>query len=63
MYGELIRGYSEVYGPGCWGIIYTADVRVRREHVERIRRRPTSEAPAHFETTRPWGAVFQKACS
>eukprot|EP00969_Alexandrium_andersonii_P148772 6576960-Alexandrium_andersonii.AAC.1 len=25
MYGELIRGYAETYGPGCWGIIYTAD--------------------------------------
>eukprot|EP00969_Alexandrium_andersonii_P022212 971922-Alexandrium_andersonii.AAC.1 len=25
MYAELIRGYSEAYGPGCWGIIYTAD--------------------------------------
>eukprot|EP00969_Alexandrium_andersonii_P274013 12110989-Alexandrium_andersonii.AAC.1 len=63
MYGELIRGYSEAYGPGCWGIIYTADVRMWREHMERIRRRLTSKAPAHFGPTRPWGSVFQKACS
>eukprot|EP00969_Alexandrium_andersonii_P152282 6734283-Alexandrium_andersonii.AAC.1 len=34
MYGELIRGYAESYDPGCWGIIYTADVRMRREHME-----------------------------
>eukprot|EP00969_Alexandrium_andersonii_P012732 555194-Alexandrium_andersonii.AAC.1 len=27
MYAELIRSYSETYGPGCWSIIYTADVR------------------------------------
>eukprot|EP00969_Alexandrium_andersonii_P160493 7091622-Alexandrium_andersonii.AAC.1 len=25
MYGEQIRNYAETYGPGCWGIIYTAD--------------------------------------
>eukprot|EP00969_Alexandrium_andersonii_P196447 8679055-Alexandrium_andersonii.AAC.1 len=52
MYAELIRGYSEAYGPGCWGIIYAADVRVRREHMERIRRLPTSEAPAQFDPAR-----------
>eukprot|EP00969_Alexandrium_andersonii_P180465 7976157-Alexandrium_andersonii.AAC.1 len=30
--------------------------------MERIRRRLASDAPAHFDPTRPWGAVFQKAC-
>eukprot|EP00969_Alexandrium_andersonii_P100288 4423990-Alexandrium_andersonii.AAC.1 len=55
MYAELIRHYSEAYGPGCWGIIYTADVRMRHEHMERIRRRLTCDAPAHFDPTRPWG--------
>eukprot|EP00969_Alexandrium_andersonii_P247387 10932034-Alexandrium_andersonii.AAC.1 len=63
MYAELIRSYSEAYGPGCWSIIYTADVRVRRERMGRIRRRVAGEAPAHFDPTRPWGTVFQKACS
>eukprot|EP00969_Alexandrium_andersonii_P040884 1792413-Alexandrium_andersonii.AAC.1 len=56
MYAELIRGCSEAYGPGCWGTIYTADVRVRREHMERIRRRLACEAPARFDPARPWGA-------
>eukprot|EP00969_Alexandrium_andersonii_P093575 4133246-Alexandrium_andersonii.AAC.1 len=63
MYGELIRGYAGSYGPGCWGITYTADVRTRREHVERIRRRLKLEAPANFNPLKPWGSVFQKACS
>eukprot|EP00969_Alexandrium_andersonii_P180829 7990855-Alexandrium_andersonii.AAC.1 len=56
MYAELIRGYSGAYGPGCWGIIYTADVLVRRKHTGRIRRRLTCEAPARFDPARPWGA-------
>eukprot|EP00969_Alexandrium_andersonii_P202303 8939001-Alexandrium_andersonii.AAC.1 len=63
MCAELLRSYSEACGPGCWGITYTADVRARRDHVERIRRRRTSEAPVHFDPARPWGTVFQKACS
>eukprot|EP00969_Alexandrium_andersonii_P118795 5252890-Alexandrium_andersonii.AAC.1 len=63
MYAELIRGYSEAYGPGCWSIIYTAEVRVRREHMERSRRRLTCDAPARFDPARPRGTVFQKACS
>eukprot|EP00969_Alexandrium_andersonii_P120770 5339644-Alexandrium_andersonii.AAC.1 len=54
MHGELIRGYSEAYGPGCWGIIYTAYVRMRREHMERIRRRLKLEAPANFNPLKPW---------
>eukprot|EP00969_Alexandrium_andersonii_P028920 1262554-Alexandrium_andersonii.AAC.1 len=48
MHGELIRGYLEPHGPGCWGIIYTAGVRVRREYMERIRWRIKQDAPAHF---------------
>eukprot|EP00969_Alexandrium_andersonii_P308776 13646697-Alexandrium_andersonii.AAC.1 len=31
--------------------------------MERIRRRSTRDAPAHVDPARPWGAVFQKACS
>eukprot|EP00969_Alexandrium_andersonii_P346059 15297358-Alexandrium_andersonii.AAC.1 len=46
MHAELIRSSSESYGPGCWNIIYTAGVRVRREYMERIRRRLQSEIPA-----------------
>eukprot|EP00969_Alexandrium_andersonii_P025442 1111755-Alexandrium_andersonii.AAC.1 len=56
MYAELIRGFTESSGPGCWDIIYTAAVRVRREHMERTRRRLANDAPAHFDPTRPWGA-------
>eukprot|EP00969_Alexandrium_andersonii_P308213 13623004-Alexandrium_andersonii.AAC.1 len=31
--------------------------------MERIRRRLTCDAPAHFDPTRPRGTVSQKACS
>eukprot|EP00969_Alexandrium_andersonii_P113676 5023519-Alexandrium_andersonii.AAC.1 len=31
MHAELIRGFAEPYGPGCWNIICTVGVRVKRE--------------------------------
>eukprot|EP00969_Alexandrium_andersonii_P023097 1010126-Alexandrium_andersonii.AAC.1 len=63
MYAELIRSVSEPYGPGCWNTIYTADVCVCWEYIERIRRRLQSEMPAHWDPLHPWGAIFQRASS
>eukprot|EP00969_Alexandrium_andersonii_P231115 10207458-Alexandrium_andersonii.AAC.1 len=60
MHAELIRAFSETYGSGCWNNIYTADVRVRRENVERIRRRLQSEIAATYDPLQPWGHIFQK---
>eukprot|EP00974_Lingulodinium_polyedra_P089267 8656269-Lingulodinium_polyedra.AAC.1 len=39
LYGEWIRKLTETYGTSCWWIIYRADVRMRSEEFERIRRR------------------------
>eukprot|EP00969_Alexandrium_andersonii_P127390 5630675-Alexandrium_andersonii.AAC.1 len=63
MHAALIRSYTEAYGPGCWGIIYTADVRMRHERMERIRRRLASDPPSTWNPRGRGGAVFQKACS
>eukprot|EP00969_Alexandrium_andersonii_P133942 5923950-Alexandrium_andersonii.AAC.1 len=31
MYADNVHQLSDAYGSSCWGIIYTTDVRVRRE--------------------------------
>ena len=57
LYGELMRTMSQTYGPSCWFLIYQADVRMRSEELERIRRRAASEAhPAEFRFN--WGDIF-----
>eukprot|EP00969_Alexandrium_andersonii_P296426 13099504-Alexandrium_andersonii.AAC.1 len=43
-HAENIRTLSDAYGPGCWSIIYAADVRMRRQYMERVRRRLQGEA-------------------
>ena len=37
-YPERIRAFVKEYGQKCWFIIYQADVLMRSEHFERIRR-------------------------
>ena len=54
-YGELIREYSQTYGPESWFIIYTADIRLRSEHFVRLRRAVGDTAP------QPWSIVFKSA--
>eukprot|EP00969_Alexandrium_andersonii_P148887 6583181-Alexandrium_andersonii.AAC.1 len=61
MYAELIRSFSDAYGPGCWNIIYTADVRMCREHMERIRRRLQSEMRPLYDPLPVRGTVDQRA--
>ena len=68
-YGEYIRGLHTNYGSECWFLLYTADVRMRSEQFERIRRRLEEAHKAghvnpmsvKFEPTRPWKAVFAEA--
>jgi len=69
-YGEFIRNLLEQFGPSVWFIVYQADIRMRSEQFERIRRdlqigydrTPIAER-AHFpiDPQRPWNAVFTKA--
>ena len=43
LYGERMRDMATTYGQQCWFIIYNADVRMRHEEMERIRRRTAIE--------------------
>ena len=67
MYADLIRGFHLQYGPACWPIIYQADVRMRSEQFDRIRR--GAEIAAHrrdprdfvyaaYDQALPWDGVF-----
>eukprot|EP00971_Amphidinium_carterae_P325337 6455557-Amphidinium_carterae.1 len=43
-YGDLIVKLANQYGQGLWGSVYSADVKMRHEHMERLRRRGVSQA-------------------
>ena len=68
-YGELLRGFHNTYGPEAWFIIYMADVRMRNEHFERIRRQVERQhdreelagIKSEFDVAKPWNTVFAKA--
>ena len=60
-YGEHIRSLNNRFGHECWDIVYHADIHMRSEEFERIRRRLTL-TPAHgFTPGSPWNAVFAQA--
>ena len=59
LYGEHIRTLATTYGPQAWFLIYQADVRMRREHLERIRRR-AALAPGPIDPP-TWSEVFHEA--
>ena len=58
LYGELIRDLSQRYGPSCWFLIYQADVRMRSEELDRIRRRRLIAMPAGTLPTLKWGDLI-----
>ena len=65
MYRNRIKRYIAKWGPGLWHLVYQADVRMRREEMELIRR-AGSEAkdadPSHpYDPKRPWAWVWQQA--
>lgn len=68
-YRTLIHDYAVRYGPKVWHIIYQADVRCRREHMERLRRIAVEESAAThakggwhpLDPTRPWDLVWLRA--
>jgi hypothetical protein len=65
MYRERIKRYITKWGPGLWHLVYQADVRMRREEMELIRRvgaEAKAANPAHpFDPKRPWNWVWQQA--
>ena len=68
-YGELIRGFITQYGESVWSIVYNADVRMRAERFQRLRRHAerdhaAARASNHrttFDIARPWDTVFSMA--
>jgi len=68
-YGEMLRGFHGTYGPRAWFIIYMADVRMRSENFERLRRHVERDhekdvrcgGTSDFDINRPWNTVFAKA--
>jgi len=60
-YERQICRYHERYGPSIWVLLYQADVRMRLEHMERLRRIGQSKAPADFDAAKPWEWVWQES--
>ena len=65
-YGEHLRSFINTYGAECWFIIYQADVRMRSEQFERLRRRLHIDLLAGtsqhgFTASKPWDGVFAAA--
>jgi hypothetical protein len=66
-YSELIRGYVLQYGPAIWPIVYQAEVRMRSERFDRLRRGaeielsrlpPGTTRTTTFDPLSPWDGVF-----
>ena len=77
-YGEMVRSFHAMYGDAVWFLIYQADVLMRCEQFERIRRHVERQAAAGgtlqsfgmggqtgnvFDPKKPWQAVFEFAVS
>jgi hypothetical protein len=68
-YGEMLRGFHQLYGPDTWFIIYTADVRMRSEQFDRLRRFAERDheialacgQPSSFDPAKQWYATFRAA--
>eukprot|EP00969_Alexandrium_andersonii_P079766 3517037-Alexandrium_andersonii.AAC.1 len=68
LYGEHLRSRHEACGNEVWFLVYQADVRMRSEELERIRRRLRADAMATgvlntqiHDDQRPWDSVFLKS--
>eukprot|EP00435_Cladocopium_sp_Y103_P044891 s554_g12.t1 len=60
-YSEHIRSLSSRFGKHCWDLVYTADVHMRSEQFERIRRRLQSNPEHGYTEASPWNAVLAQA--
>jgi len=68
-YHNHIADYAARHGDRCWPAIYQADVRMRPEHMQTIRRRgvrihnagPQTAIGAGFDETKPWRYVWTQA--
>ena len=60
-YAEHIRQLSLRFGADCWDLVYTADVHMRSEQFERIRRRLHASPEHGYTDADPWNAVIAQA--
>jgi hypothetical protein len=68
-YVEFIAKFAKRYGQTCWAVIYQCEVRFRREHMERLRRKESKRlndalrvgGTTEFDPSRPWQRIFQMA--
>lgn len=60
-YCEHVRSLAARFGPECWDLVYQADVHMRSEQFERIRRRLATSPEHGFTAAAPWNAVFAQA--
>ena len=69
-YSQHIHELAQVYGARCWPILYQAEYRFRREHMERVKRNEflkleanlAKSLPYHeLNINRPWARVFHLA--
>ncbi len=60
-YQTRIRKFVTLYGPSAWPVIYQADVRMRSEHLERLRRRAEIRKDPQLTRETPWDYIFHLA--
>ena len=57
-YIDHIKELHNRFGSECWGLIYRADVRMRSEHMERVKRELDTAPQYGYSPAAPWSAVF-----
>ena len=60
-YAEHIRSLATRFGRDCWDLVYTADVHMRSEQFERIRRKLHVKPDHGYSDSAPWNAVMAQA--
>ena len=60
-YCEHIRSLHTRFGTECWDLIYVADVHMRSEQFERIRRRLEAAPEFGYTSASPWSAVYAQS--
>ena len=60
-YHDHLRSLAQRFGPSCWDLVYVADVHMRSEQFERIRRKFLQNPEYGFTKASPWNAVFAQA--
>ena len=56
-----VRGFLQQFGEEAWFLIYRADVRLRSEQLERIRRALRANPQHGYTEASPWGVCFTAA--